>query len=95
MTKVAIQFFLVILLGSILSAILGGLFALLIATISPEFIADLFDLKDKKDDLGSYSFVVGMIWGLFIGLAVSSFCCLLSTVLKLIRLRIQHVSPAQ
>jgi len=35
--KTAIGLFLIIVLGSLLSAVLGGLFGILIATVSPEF----------------------------------------------------------
>lgn len=92
MIKTAWGFFLVILLGSLLSSLLGGLFALLIATISPEFVSGLFSLGDDSGSISRYAFSVGMIWGLFIGAAVSGFSCLLSTVLKLIRLRIEHTT---
>ena len=92
MIKTAIGFFLVILLGSLLSSVLGGLFGWLLATISPEFISGLFSLKDDLDSVPRYAFTVGMIWGLFIGAAVTGFSCLLSTVLKLIRLRIEHTN---
>jgi hypothetical protein len=90
MIKTTIGFFLVILLGSLLSSLLGGLFALLIATISPEFVSGLFSLTKEAGSVSRYAFTVGMIWGLFIGAAVSGFACLLSTILKLIRLRIEH-----
>jgi hypothetical protein len=92
MTRTAIHFFVIILVASLLSALLGGLFALLIATISPEFISGLFSLGDGQEGVAGYAFSVGMIWGLFIGAAVAGFSCLLSTVLKLIRLKIDHVS---
>jgi len=92
MIKTAIGFFAVILLGSLLASLLGGLFAWLIATISPGFVTGLFSLKEEHGAVASYAFTVGMIWGLFIGAAVSGFACLLSTLLKLIRLRIEHTN---
>jgi hypothetical protein len=90
--KAAIGYFLLILGGSLLSALLGGLFALALAMISPEFICNLFSLSTQDGSLVRYAFTVGMIWGLFIGAAVSGFSCLLSVVLKIIRSRIEHRS---
>lgn len=90
--KIAIGYFLLILGGSLLSALLGGLFALALAMISPEFIRSLFSLSTQDTAMPRYAFTVGMIWGLFIGAAVSGFACFLSVVLKIIRLRIEHRS---
>jgi hypothetical protein len=92
--KIAIGYFLLILIGSLLAAGLGGLFAMAIALISPEFIRNLFSLGDENGALLRYAVTVGMIWGLFIGAAVSGFSCFLSVVLKIIRLRIEHHSPS-
>ncbi len=92
MIKTAIGFFLIILLGSLLSALLGGVFALLVATISPEFVRGLFSLAQENGGVARYAFTVGMILGLFIGAAVSGFACFLSTLVKLIRLRIEHTN---
>lgn len=93
MIKTAIGLFLVILLGSLLSSFLGGVFAWLIAVISPQFVSGLFSLAESDGSVGRFAFGVGMIWGLFIGAAVSGFAVFLSVVLKLIRLRIEHVTP--
>ncbi len=90
--KIAMGYFLLILVGSLLAAVLGGLFAMAIAMISPEFIQSLFSLADKEGSIPRYAFSVGMIWGLFMGAAVSGFSCFLSVVLKIIRLRIEHQS---
>lgn len=92
MIKTAVGLFLVILIGSLLSSLLGGIFAWLLATISPEFVSSLFSLTENDGTLSRYAFTVGMIWGLFIGAAVSGFAVFLATILKLIRLRIEHVS---
>ncbi len=92
MIKTAIGFFFVILIGSLLSSLLGGLFALMISTISPEFVSGLFSLAKESGSVSRYAFTVGLIWGLFIGAAVSGFTCLLSTLLKLIKLRIEHTT---
>lgn len=87
MVKTAIQLFVVVLGGALISAFLGGLFAMLVAVISPEFVSGLFSL-DKDVSVARYAFSVGMIWGLFIGAAVGGFACGLSVLLGLIKLRI-------
>ena len=68
--RTAIGFFVLILVGSLVSALVGGLFALLIAAISPEFVQDLFHNSDEN--IKGYAFAVGMIWGLFIGAGASA-----------------------
>lgn len=87
MVKTAIQLFGVVLGGALISAILGGLFAMLVAVVSPDFVTDLFDVKEGAS-ASRYAFSVGMIWGLFIGAAVGGFACGLSVLLGLIKLRI-------
>ncbi len=84
--KAAVGFFVIIVLGALLSSILGGGFGAVIARISPEFVRSLFNL-DEADGAVRYSFAVGMIWGLFIGAAVSGFACLLAAVIKILRVR--------
>ena len=90
MLKTATGYFLLVLLGSLLSSVLGGGFGSLVATVSPEFVRSLFSLKPEDGAVARYAFSVGMIWGLFIGVGVSSFACLLTTVLRIIRLRVEH-----
>ena len=87
--KSAVRFFLIILLGALISAILGGGFAALVALISPEFVSGLFG-PGADHGVIRYSFVVGMIWGLFIGAAVSGFACFLATVIKIIRVQLKY-----
>jgi MFS family permease len=86
--KTAIGFFFIILVGSILSAFVGGAFGALVATISPEFVTGLFSPKDEQG-IVRYAFAVGMIWGIFIGAAVSGFACFLAAVLKILRIRFE------
>jgi hypothetical protein len=90
MLKAATGYFLLVLLGSLLASVLGGAFGMLVATVSPEFVKGLFSLKPEDGTVVRYAFSVGMIWGLFIGVAVSRFACLLTTVMRIIRLRIEH-----
>ena len=89
MVKKAVQLFGVVLGGALLSAILGGLFAMIVALISPEFVSGLFSLKDGVS-VSRYAISVGMIWELFIGVGVGGFVCGLSVLLGLIKLRV-HV----
>jgi hypothetical protein len=88
--KTALQLFGVVLGGALLSAILGGLFAMLVAVISPDFVSGLFSLEEGVS-VARYAFSVGMIWGLFIGAGVGGFACGLSVLLGLIKLRISIV----
>ena len=83
--KGAIGFFIVIVVGSLLSSLLGGAFGALVAVISPEFVKSLFS-SDAGDAVVRYSLAVGMIWGLFIGAAVSGFACFLAAVIKILRI---------
>jgi hypothetical protein len=87
MVRTAIQLFGVVLGGALVSAILGGLFAMLVAVVSPDFVSGLFSLKEEVS-VARYAFSVGMIWGLFIGAGVGGFACGLSVLLGLIRLRV-------
>jgi hypothetical protein len=87
--KTAVGFFLIILVGALLSALVGGAFGALVATVSPEFVSSLFS---HKADAGivRYAFAVGMIWGVFIGAAVSGFACFLAAIIKMLRIRFEH-----
>ena len=88
-TRTAIHLFVIILLGSLLSALAGGAFGALVATISPEFVSGLFG-QEAKQGIVRYALAVGMIWGVFIGAAASSFACLLATVIKILRIRFEY-----
>jgi hypothetical protein len=86
--KGAIWFFVIIVVGSLLSAVIGGMFGALVATISPEFVQGLFG-REAGEAVVRYSFAVGMIWGVFIGAAVSGFACFLAAVIKILRIRFE------
>ena len=88
-TRTAIGFFLIMLTGAILSSFLGGAFATMIAWISPDFVAGLF-ASEAKQNLTRYSFVVGMLWGFFIGVGVSGFACSLAVLLKILKIRLDY-----
>ncbi len=91
--KTAAGFFVIILAGALLSALVGGGFGTLVATISPEFVAGLFTHKAEAG-IGRYAFAVGMIWGVFIGAAVSGFACFLAAIIKILRIRLEHKQGA-
>ncbi len=90
LVKTAAGYFLLVLFGSLVASLLGGAFGALTAIISPAFVKGLFSLKPEDGSITRYAFTVGMIWGLFIGVGVSGFACLLTTVVKIIRLKIEH-----
>ena len=87
--KSAIGFFVVIVIGALVSAVLGGGFAALIVTISPEFVSNLFG-NEATQKIVHYSFAAGIIWGLFIGATVSGFACFLAAIIKILRIRFEY-----
>jgi hypothetical protein len=87
--KTAVGFFVVIVLGALLSSLLGGVFGAAVAAISPEFVRSLFHTQAGVDII-RYAFAVGMIWGLFAGAAVSGFACFLAAVIKILRIRFEY-----
>lgn len=84
--RTAISFFLVILGGSLVSALLGGVFAYIVAVISPEFVQNLFGVEEGNE--ARYAASTGMIWGIFIGAAVSGFSCFLAVIIRVVKLQI-------
>lgn len=86
--KTAAKLFIAILIASLFSAGLGALFALVISLVSPEFVSNLFS-QSAGDGVVRYAAAVGMIWGLFIGAAVSGFACFLAVVMKIIRVQLE------
>jgi hypothetical protein len=87
--KTAIGFFVIILVGALLSSLVGGAFGALVANISPEFVRGLFS-RTAETGIVRYAFAVGMIWGVFIGAAVSGFACFLAAVIKILRIRFEY-----
>jgi len=85
--KTAVGFFIVIFAGALFSSLVGGAFAAVVAIISPEFVSNLFD---KAESVVRYAFAVGMIWGIFIGAAVSGFACFLAAIIKILRIRFEY-----
>lgn len=79
-----LRYFLYIVGGALASAALGGLFASVVAFVSPEFVSTLFT-RDASGSLVRYAAAVGMIWGLFLGTAVMGFSLLLVTIIHVAR----------
>jgi hypothetical protein len=80
-----IRYFIYIVAGALISSLLGGLFACVVAFISPEFVKGLFS-PPAGASLARYAAVVGMIWGIFLGTAVMGFSLLLVTAIQVVKL---------
>jgi|ERR1044071_4142435 hypothetical protein len=82
-----LKYFFSIVGGALLASILGGVFACVVALISPEFVATLFSAHSATDgSLVRYAAAVGMIWGVFLGTAVMAFSLLLVTIIHAARI---------
>ena len=79
-----LRYFLYIVASALVSSALGGLFACVVALISPEFVGSLFG-RAVDGSLVRYAAGVGMIWGLFLGTAVMAFSLLLVTLVQVAR----------
>lgn len=82
--NVAVRYSLYVLGAAILASLAGGLFAALVAVISPEFVRGLFMPSDGAS-LTRYAAAVGAIWGIFIGTGVMGFCLGLVTLVQIAR----------
>ena len=80
-----VRYFIYIVAGALASSALGGLFACVVALISPEFVGSLFG-RGTDGSLVRYAAGVGMIWGLFLGTAVMGFSLLLVTLIHVARI---------
>ena len=79
-----LRYFAFIVCGALVSSAVGGLFACVVALISPEFVSSLFG-HGARGSLVRYSAGVGMIWGLFLGTAAMAFSLLLVTLIQIAR----------
>lgn len=61
----------------------------MVATVSPEFVCNLFRQKAESGIIVRYAFAVGMIWGVFVGAAASGFACFLAASIKIVRIRLE------
>ena len=80
-----LRYFFYIVAGALASSVIGGLFACIVAFISPDFVKGLFS-PAAEANLPRYAAAVGMIWGIFLGTAVMGFSLLLVTALQVTRL---------
>ena len=79
-----LRYFIYIVAGALASSAVGGMFACIVALISPEFVGSLFG-RDAGGSLVRYAAGVGMIWGVFLGTAAMGFSLLLVTLLQIAR----------
>jgi len=80
-----LKYFIFIVAGALVSSALGGVFACVVACVSPEFVKGLFS-PPAGGSLIRYAAAMGMIWGLFLGAAVMGFSLLLVTAVQVARL---------
>ena len=79
-----LRYFVYIVVGALASSALGGIFACVVALVSPEFVASLFG-RSTGGSLVRYAAGVGMIWGIFLGTAAMAFSLLLVTLVHIAR----------
>jgi len=79
-----LRFFVYIVCGALASSVIGGIFACVVAFVSPEFVGSLFGREvsgsSVRDAAG-----VGMICGIFLGTAAMAFSLLLVTLIHIAR----------
>jgi hypothetical protein len=80
-----LRYFFLIIAGALTSAVLGALFACVVALVSPEFIHDLFRPPNGAE-LIRYAAAVGMVWGIFLGTAAMGFSLFLVTAVQVAKL---------
>lgn len=80
-----LRHFLYVVLAALGSSVLGALFGMGIAFISPDFVRGLFGTSETTD-LTRYAAAVGMVWGLFLGTGVMGFTLALSTFVLSVRI---------
>jgi len=66
------------------SSALGGIFGCVVALVSPPFVRNMFGVPPDASVV-RYAAGLGMIWGLFLGVAVMGFSLLITTLVKLTR----------
>ncbi|MBI3870855.1 MAG: hypothetical protein HY299_20185 [Verrucomicrobia bacterium] len=79
-----LRYFFFVLGAAILASVVGGVFAAVVALISPEFVKGLFS-PAASASLPRYAAAVGAIWGVFIGAGVMGFCLGLVTLVHIAR----------
>ncbi len=89
-----VRHFFYVVFAALGSSVLGGLFAAIVAFISPDFVRGLFSPPDSSV-LPRYAAAVGMIWGLFLGTGVMGFSLALTTLLQAVRVLKGHPIDGQ
>jgi hypothetical protein len=79
-----LRYFIYIVCGALASSAIGGIFACVVALVSPEFVGSLFG-REVAGSLARYAAGVGMIWGIFLGAAAMAFSLLLVTLIQIAR----------
>jgi hypothetical protein len=79
-----LRYFIYIVGGALASSAIGGMFACIVALVSPEFVGSLFS-RETGGSLVRYAAGVGMIWGVFLGTVAMAFSLLLVTLVHIAR----------
>jgi uncharacterized membrane protein YoaK (UPF0700 family) len=79
-----LRFFVYIVCGALASSVIGGIFAWVVAFVSPEFVSSLFG-REVSGSSVPYAAGVGMICGIFLGTAATAFSLLLVTLIHIAR----------
>src|SRR5688572_710127 len=79
-----LRYFVYIVGGALASSAVGGIFACVVAVISPEFVGSLFG-RTAGGSLVRYAAGVGMIWGVFLGTVAMAFSLLMVTLVHIAR----------
>jgi hypothetical protein len=79
-----LRYFISIVGGALAASVLGGVFACVVALVSPEFVSTLFG-RTADGSVVRYAAGVGMIWGLFLGTVAMAFSLLLITLVHIAR----------
>jgi hypothetical protein len=80
-----LRYFFSIVAGALVSAVFGGLFACVVAAVSPDFVHSLFS-PPQGTDLVRFAAAAGMVWGIFLGAAGMGFSLFLVTVVQVAKL---------
>ncbi len=79
-----LRYFIYIVGGALASSAIGGMFACVVALVSPEFVGSLFS-RETGGSLVRHAAGVGMIWGVFLGTVAMAFSLLLVTLVHIAR----------
>jgi hypothetical protein len=80
-----LKYFGSIVAGALVASLIGGLFAAVVAFISPDFVRGLFSPASGAN-LPRYAAALGMIWGVFLGTAAMGFSLFLVTAVQVVKL---------